>query len=70
MKTRIRKLYKFLIGEWLDEMVKDVGSATADVGKRVDELLNRAQLDGEEGWLLRDKMKKNNMDKGGPVKGV
>lgn len=61
--SRLKKVYAILTGESTKEMLQDVSASTSDVCRRVDELLNRAQLDGEDEWFKRKEKERN--DRGG-----
>jgi hypothetical protein len=57
--SRLRRLYAILTGESTKNVLKEVSDSTSDVCRRVDELLNRAQLDGEDEWFKRREKEKH-----------
>lgn len=56
--SKLKALYIKILGLWIDDVVADVSEATSHVGKAVDDLLSRAQVDGEDYWFLLNKRKR------------
>ena len=58
MITKIKNFYHRITGGWMREIVQDIKKTTDEVNIKVDKLLARAQLDGEDYWFLKDGSKR------------
>jgi hypothetical protein len=54
----IKDLYHRLAGVWINDVVDEIKCSTTKVCEKVDELLARAQVDGEDYWFLQDNRKR------------
>jgi len=48
----IKNIFKKFRGDLLDDIVTDIKESTVCVCNKVDSLLDRAQLNGEDRWFL------------------
>jgi hypothetical protein len=51
----IKNIFKKFRGDLLDDIVTDIKESTVCVCNKVDSLLDRAQLNGEDRWFLTEK---------------
>lgn len=58
MMKKIKALYRLITGEWMGEVIDEVKCSTTSVCEKVDDLLTRAQVDGEDYWFLQDRRKR------------
>jgi hypothetical protein len=59
MIKKMKDFYHRITGGWMREMVRDIKKTTDSVNTKVDKLLARAQLDGEDYWFLREEKPKD-----------
>lgn len=58
MITKIKNFYHRITGGWMRDIVQNIKKTTDEVNTKMDELLARAQLDGEDYWFLKEGSKK------------
>ena len=58
MMSWIKAIYHRLAGGWMSDILEGVNCTTTKVCEKADELLARAQVDGEDYWFIQDNRKR------------
>jgi|WetSurSiteA1Bulk_404760.scaffolds.fasta_scaffold48469_2 hypothetical protein len=65
--VRFKKFREIIYGSWMDEVVDGIKCTTAHVCDRIDELRDRAIINGEAHWLNKDVKWPSDKSKEGPL---